>query len=174
LAYKSRYGSPTSWLVNDLRKFSMASYFRSLFGSSNNRKKSGTGDKSRTRSTSVASALPAQTLSHVYTEPGTIPPIAIPNLREQSNSNVAAHAITPSPLRRTAYDPGAPPQEPKKDSSSSGQKKQSIYGFYSRHRRGSSDSAAHYAQPSLYQQVPVRPAVVHRTTSQKAPERRMW
>ena len=146
----------------------MASYFRSLFGSSNNRKKK--SDKSRTRSAS-SGALEAQTLSHVYTEPGTVPPMAIPNLPERSNSNVAAHAITPSPLRRTTYDPDVLREKDK--SNSSHHQQQSIYGSYSRHRRGSSDPVAYYAQPSIYQQVPVRPAV-HRTTGHKAPERRTW
>lgn len=145
----------------------MASYFRSLFGSSGNRNKS--QRKPQNRSTS-ASAIPAQTLSHVYAEPGTVPPIAIPALsaRERTNSNIAAQAITPSPLRYTTRDPST--LRGTNRPSSSQQQQHSNVGSYPRHRRGSSDSHAPYSQPSPYQH-PTRPSV-HRSTSHKGPERR--
>ncbi len=146
----------------------MASYLRSLFGSTGNRK-SQNGPQNRSTS---ASAIPAQTLSHVYAEPGTVPPIAIPalNARERSSSNVAAQAITPSPLRYATRDPGS---VHKNRPNSSQQHQLSNFGSYSKHRRGSSDSYAPYSQPSPYQPSThsTRPSV-QRSASHKGPERR--
>lgn len=147
----------------------MVSYLRSLFGSSGNRK---TQNKPQNRSTS-ASAIPAQTLSHVYAEPGTVPPIAIPalNARERSSSNVAAQAITPSPLRYATRDAGS--VRDKNRPNSSQQHQPSYFGSYSKHRRGSSDSYAPYSQPSPYQQpTPSTRPSVQRSVSHKGPERR--
>lgn len=142
----------------------MASYIRSLFSSSGNRNKS--QSRPQNRSTS-ASAIPAQTLSHVYAEPGTVPPIAIPacNARERTNSNVAAQAITPSPLRYTTRDPG-----PLRGVNRPNSSQQQQYGSSLRHHRGSSDSHTPYSQSSPYQ-YPTRPSV-HRSVSHKGPERR--
>ncbi|KAF8638696.1 hypothetical protein AX17_002018 [Amanita inopinata Kibby_2008] len=133
----------------------MASYFRSLFGSSGNR------NKSHSRSSS-AGAIPAQSLGHIYVQNGTVPPAAIPNARERTNSNVAAQAIHPSPLRYTTDDPGS--LRGKQRSSSS---QHATYPSYSRHHRG--DSHSHYAQPSFYQQTP--PRSLYRSSSHKEPER---
>ncbi|KAK2462620.1 hypothetical protein APHAL10511_005353 [Amanita phalloides] len=153
----------------------MASYFRSLFSSSGNRNKS--QSKAHNRSTS-ASAIPAQTLSHVYAEQGTVPSIAIPagNARERTNSNVAAQAITPSPLRYTSTgDPGSLWGKKNRPNSSQQQQQQqqqpNVFGSYSRHHRGSSDTHAHYSQPSLYQHQPSPTRPVNRSASHKGPER---
>ncbi|KAF8631473.1 hypothetical protein AX15_002386 [Amanita polypyramis BW_CC] len=145
----------------------MASYFRSLFGSAGNRNKP--QSKSHSRATS-ASAIPAPTLNHVYAEPGTVPSIAIPSGRERTNSNVAAQAITPSPLRYTTHNPDSLRGKSRPGSSQQQQQQQqqqSNYGSYPRHHRGSSDPHAHYPPPSLNQQSPTR----HRSNSHRGAER---
>ncbi|KIL59118.1 hypothetical protein M378DRAFT_180970 [Amanita muscaria Koide BX008] len=142
----------------------MASYLRNLFSS---RKKSGSDDKSQKYKRSVTvSAIPVPTLNHVYAEPGTVPPTPIPQrVRERSNSNnVAAHAITPSPLRYTTYDPGSVRE--KNRSASKEQPQSATHGSYSKHHRGLSDPLTHYAQSPIYQ-TPARP----RSSSHKLPER---